>query len=65
MSDGLPRASDKDNDMVAALWRGGYDVVRQRRSHVYLRHPTRGGLVTVPVHGNEVLDLKVLNCVLT
>ena len=61
MSDGLPRASDEDNDMVAALWRGGYDVVRQRRGHVYLRHPTRGGLVTV----HEVLDLKVLNCVLT
>jgi predicted RNA binding protein YcfA (HicA-like mRNA interferase family) len=30
-----------------------------------LRHPSQGGLVTVPVHGNETLDIKVIKSILT
>lgn len=63
MSDRLPRVSGKD--LLAALHRGGYTTVRQRGSHVHLRHPSRGGLVTVPVHGNDVLDAKVVKSILT
>jgi predicted RNA binding protein YcfA (HicA-like mRNA interferase family) len=63
MSERLPRVSGKE--LVAALLRGGYATIRQRGSHVQLRHPTRDGLVTVPVHGNEVLDAKVVKSILT
>ncbi len=63
MSERLPRVSGKE--LVAALRRGGYDDIRQRGSHVHLRNPTRGGLVTVPFHGNEVLDVKIVKSALS
>lgn len=62
MSDRLPRVSGKE--LLAALQRGGYDIVRQRGSHVHLRNPARGGLVTVPMHGNDVLDVKIIKSAL-
>jgi predicted RNA binding protein YcfA (HicA-like mRNA interferase family) len=50
--------------VVAALKRGGWDVVNIRGSHHHLRHPTRGGLVTVPVHGTTILEPKTLASIL-
>lgn len=47
------RVSGKD--VVAALRRLGYNLDNVRGSHHYLRHPDRGGLVSVPVHGTTVL----------
>ena len=41
-------------ELIRALERGGFEQVRQRGSHVRLRHPD-GRVVTVPVHtGKEV-----------
>ena len=51
-------------DVLAALRRLGYDVVRVRGSHHDLRHPERGGLVTVPVHGTQTLKPKTLKTIL-
>jgi predicted RNA binding protein YcfA (HicA-like mRNA interferase family) len=56
------RATGKD--VVAALRRLGYALEDIRGSHHYLRHPERGGRVTVPVHGTEVLLPKTLKSVL-
>lgn len=62
MSKRAPRVSGKD--VVAALRRLGYDLQEVRGSHHYLRHPERGGRVTVPVHGTAILPPKTLASVL-
>ena len=44
----------KSQDLIKALQKAGFEQVRQKGSHVRLRHPD-GRLVTVPVHaGNEI-----------
>ena len=50
MSPRLPVVSGRD--MIAALQRIGYQVVRQKGSHVRLRHPAPAARqpVTVPMH---------------
>jgi len=35
-------------DVLRALRADGWQIVRQKGSHVQLRHPTKRGLVTVP-----------------
>jgi len=56
------RVSGKD--VLAALRRLGYAPVEVRGSHHYLRHPERGGLVTVSIHGTSPLKPKTLKSVL-
>lgn len=48
MSDGLPVLSGQR--LVKALERAGWEVTRQRGSHVRLKHPDRRIPVTVPLH---------------
>lgn len=63
MSDGrLPRLSARR--IISALRRGGWDVVRTTGGHVQLRHPKRGGLVTVPMHGNDTIGPGLLDSIL-
>lgn len=56
------RASGKN--VVAALRRHGWELINVRGSHHYLRHPSCGGKVTVPVHGTTVLQPKTLASIL-
>jgi predicted RNA binding protein YcfA (HicA-like mRNA interferase family) len=49
----LPRCTGRE--VVRALEKLGSTVVVQRGSHLQLKHPTRGGRVTVPVHAGETL----------
>lgn len=48
MSDRLPVVSGAK--LVAALEKVGWTVVRQRGSHVRLRHAERQAFLTVPLH---------------
>ena len=48
----LPAVTGKD--LVAALGKLGFDVLRVRGSHHYLRH-TDGRSVVVPVHSGEMI----------
>ena len=41
-------------EVIAALRRAGCESIRQRGSHVYLRHPD-GRFTVVPVHAGEDL----------
>lgn len=59
----LPRCTGRE--VVRALMKLGWMVVAQRGSHVQLRHPTRGGRVTVPVHAGETLGLGLLRSILS
>jgi predicted RNA binding protein YcfA (HicA-like mRNA interferase family) len=48
VSDRLPVLSGQR--LVKALERAGWQTVRQRGSHVRLKHPDRGVFITVPLH---------------
>jgi len=48
VSDGLPVLSG--GRLVKALERAGWQVTRQRGSHVRMKHPDRRIPVTVPLH---------------
>jgi len=51
-------------EVVAALRRLGYDLKAVEGSHHTLRHPHRGGRVTVAVHGTATLPPKTLKSIL-
>ena len=59
----LPVVSGKE--VVKALLKAGFEVKRQKGSHVHLVMRTAGKEfhVTVPVHGNEDLNPFVLRCI--
>jgi len=58
----LPRVAGKD--VLRALQRAGFYVVRTHGSHHYLHHGERDILVTVPVHAGRTLAPKTLQSIL-
>ena len=50
-------------ELIRALERGGFEQVRQRGSHVRLRHPD-GRVVTVPIHSGKEVDKGLLRKIL-
>jgi predicted RNA binding protein YcfA (HicA-like mRNA interferase family) len=58
-----PWPSVTGKDLLSALRKTGFDVVRIRGSHHFLRHP--GGRATVvPVHAGETLGPGLLSKIL-
>ena len=57
----LPRLKGKE--MVRALERVGFMVIRTRGSHVFLKHED-GRVTTVPVHSGETLGPGLLRSIL-
>jgi predicted RNA binding protein YcfA (HicA-like mRNA interferase family) len=57
----LPRLTGKE--AVRILQRMGFQVVRTRGSHVFLRH-SDGRVTTVPVHSGETLGPGLLRSIL-
>ena len=53
----LPRITGKK--ILAALSRAGFETVRTKGSHFYLRHPD-GRATVVPVHAGETLGPGLL-----
>lgn len=58
----LPRLTGAE--LVRSLQRLPSAMVVQRGSHVQLRHPERGGRVTVPVHAGKVLGPGLVQAIL-
>jgi predicted RNA binding protein YcfA (HicA-like mRNA interferase family) len=58
----LPRVTAKL--VLRVLERDGWTVVRTAGSHQHLKHPTKLGLVTVPVHSGETLYPALLRSIL-
>ena len=58
----LPRLTGRE--VVQALRKLGWVIVVQKGSHVQLKHPTRGGRVTVPVHAGETIGPGLLRSIL-
>jgi predicted RNA binding protein YcfA (HicA-like mRNA interferase family) len=57
----LPRLKGKE--VVRVLGRVGFQIVRTRGSHVFLRHED-GRVTTVPVHSGETLGPGLLRSIL-
>jgi predicted RNA binding protein YcfA (HicA-like mRNA interferase family) len=47
------------HDLINAFQRAGFEVVRQKGSHVRLRHPD-GRVVTVPTHSGKQISRGLL-----
>ena len=54
----LPRVTGAH--VVRSLRQAGFTVVRQRRSHVIMKHPDGRGTV-VPVHSGETMGVGLLS----
>lgn len=57
----LPRLKGKD--LVRALRRAGFEIIRTRGSHVFLKHPD-GRATVVPVHAGETIGPGLLTAIL-
>lgn len=53
----LPALTGKN--LIAALAKTGFDVIRIRGSHHYVRHPD-GRSTVVPVHAGETIGLGLM-----
>ncbi len=62
MSPKLPRVTAAD--LLRALRQDGWQVDRQRGSHVQLWHPEKQGLVTVAYHPGQIVKPGTLKGVL-
>lgn len=58
----LPRVTGRE--IVQALTRMGWVTATQKGSHVQLKHPERGGRVTVPIHAGETIGPGLLRSIL-
>jgi predicted RNA binding protein YcfA (HicA-like mRNA interferase family) len=57
----LPRL--RGREVIAALKRGGFALMRIKGSHHFLRHPD-GRTTVVPVHAGETIGPGLLNKIL-
>jgi predicted RNA binding protein YcfA (HicA-like mRNA interferase family) len=57
----LPTLTGKD--LVSALERAGFSVIRTRSSHHFMRHPD-GRTTVVPVHAGETIGPGLLSKIL-
>jgi predicted RNA binding protein YcfA (HicA-like mRNA interferase family) len=53
----------KGREVIAALERAGFRVVRQKGSHVRLKHED-GRVVTVPIHAGQTIGRGLLRKIL-
>jgi predicted RNA binding protein YcfA (HicA-like mRNA interferase family) len=59
----LPRITGRE--LMRALRKLGWVVVARKGSHAQLKHPRRGGRVTVPLHAGETIGPGLLRSILT
>ncbi len=57
----LPRL--RGREIIAALKRAGFEVIRSKGSHHFMRHPD-GRCTVIPVHGGEIIGPGLLNKIL-
>jgi predicted RNA binding protein YcfA (HicA-like mRNA interferase family) len=54
----------KYNALFAALKKEGWYIVRQKGSHVILRHPSRKEQLTIPYHAGSEVKKGLLKAIL-
>ena len=61
MNPRIPRISGKE--LLSALHKSGFETVRTKGSHYFVRHPD-GRSTVVPLHGGETIGPGLLNKIL-
>lgn len=51
-------------DILKLIRKDGWYIVDQDGSHAQLKHPTKTGKVTVPIHGSKDIPPGTLNSIL-
>jgi predicted RNA binding protein YcfA (HicA-like mRNA interferase family) len=59
----LPRITGRE--LVRALGKLSWVVTTQKGSHAQLKHPSRGGRVTVPLHAGETIGPGLLRSIMS
>ena len=54
----------KYNELFRILKKDGWQVVRQRGSHVTMKHPKKEGQLTVPFHAGKEVKKGLLRAIL-
>ena len=62
MSPRLPRITAFE--LLKALRRDGWQAIRQRGSHIALKHAIKKGRITVPNHSGIIIKPKTLETIL-
>ena len=62
MSPKLPRLTVRE--LMRALHQDGWEEVRQRGSHLQLAHPSKAGVVTLPIHTGKTIPPRILTSIL-
>ncbi|HFQ95060.1 MAG TPA: type II toxin-antitoxin system HicA family toxin [Anaerolineae bacterium] len=62
MSPKLRRVTGKE--LIKALRKAGFEVKRQRGSHVHMKREQDGKRLTVPVHAGQVIPIGTLRAIL-
>ena len=57
----LPRR--RGHEVIAALKRAGFEVMRIKGSHHFLKHPD-GRCTVVPVHAGEIIGVGLMKTIL-
>jgi len=57
----LPRL--RGRELIAALKKAGFEVVRTKGSHYFMRHPD-GRCTVIPIHSGEIIGPGLLNKIL-
>jgi predicted RNA binding protein YcfA (HicA-like mRNA interferase family) len=58
----LPRVNARQT--LRAIERDGWEIVRQSGSHAILRHPSKPGIVVIPMHTGRALKAGTLRGIL-
>lgn len=58
----LPRMTGRQ--VIIALKRLGFEIIRQRGSHITLNHQVTGATCTVPIHSGDILAPKTLKSII-
>ncbi len=54
----------KSKELIRLLMRNGWYIVRQKGSHVIMRHPGKNRQIVVLMHGNQDMAFGVLRRIL-
>jgi mRNA interferase HicA len=54
----------KSSELIRLLKRDGWFEVKQKGSHITMKHPTKEGKVLIPFHGSKEVKKGLLNAIL-
>jgi len=54
----------KSSELLQILKKDGWNVIRQKGSHIIMKHPTKKNQVVVPFHSTKEIKKGTLNSIL-